>query len=79
MLRAIAASGWSRYSIFADDSGLVIGYVEAEDFDASRALISASAARAEWDALIGEYFEPEPMRLVPLVFTLEEQLRSLGD
>ncbi len=75
MLRAIADSGWSNYSIFADDSGLVIGYVEADDFDASRALISASPARAEWDALIGEFFEPEPMRLVPLAFNLERQLR----
>ena len=81
MLEAIAASGWSNYSIFTDESGLIVGYVEADDFDASRALISASPARAEWDALIGEYFEPldparpaEGMRQLSLAFTLEEQL-----
>ncbi|CAN5357225.1 L-rhamnose mutarotase [soil metagenome] len=83
MLDAIAASGWSNYSIFTDESGLIVGYVEAEDFDGSRALISSSEARAEWDALIGEYFEPldparphEGMRQLPIAFQLEEQLSA---
>lgn len=81
MLRAITEAGWSNYSIFTDGSGLVVGYVEADDFAASRARISASPARAEWDALIGDWFEPldparpdEGMRMLSLAFQLEDQL-----
>lgn len=84
MLRALAASGWHDYSIFTDESGLVVGYVEAHDFAASRARIAASPARAEWDALIGDWFEPldparpdEGMRVLPIAFQLEDQLAAL--
>ena len=62
----------------------MIGYVEADDLAVGRARISASPARAAWDAVIGEWFEPldpsrpdEGMRILPLVFHLEDQLEKL--
>lgn len=83
MLDAIAQAGWRNYSIFTDESGLVVGYVEAEDFDTSRARIGASPARAAWDRLIGDWFTPldpdrpdEGMRRLSIAFQLEDQLAA---
>ena len=39
MLRALRDSGWTNYSLFLNDDGLLIGYVEAQDLIASQEAI----------------------------------------
>jgi len=36
MLEALRASGWSNYSLFLREDGLLIGYVESDDFAAAQ-------------------------------------------
>ena len=37
MQDALRESGWSNYSIFVDNDGLVVGYLETPNFDSARA------------------------------------------
>jgi L-rhamnose mutarotase len=37
MLEALRQSGWRNYSLFLQPDGVVVGYVEADDFEKCRA------------------------------------------
>ena len=56
MLDALEATGWRNYSLFISDTGMVIGYVECEDFDASRRAMEETEVNARWQAEMGEFF-----------------------
>ena len=57
MLAALFETGWSNYSIFLRPDGLLIGYLETEDFDAARAGMAVREVNTRWQAEMGEYFE----------------------
>jgi len=57
MLAALAATGWRNYSIFLADTGLLIGYLECEDFDAARRAMKETDVNARWQAEMGGFFE----------------------
>ena len=50
MLEALEATGWRNYSLFISGTGMVIGYVECEDFDASRRAMEETEVNARWQA-----------------------------
>lgn len=83
MLRALAETGWSNYSLFLDDSGLLVGYLETDDFAAAQSAMAATAVNARWQAEMAPFFEAlegrpdESMRTLPLVFQLETQLAAV--
>jgi L-rhamnose mutarotase len=56
MRDALAATGWHNYSLFTTDGGMVIGYVECEDFDAARAAMEQTDVNARWQAEMAEFF-----------------------
>ena len=56
MRAALAGAGWRNYSIFAADNGMIIGYVEVDDFDASLATMANTDVNARWQAEMAEYF-----------------------
>src|SRR4051812_37235980 len=56
MLDALEAAGWRNYSLFISDSGMVIGYVECEDFAASRRAMEETGVNARWQAEMAEFF-----------------------
>jgi L-rhamnose mutarotase len=70
MLTALTATGWSNYSLFLDDDGLLVGYLETEDFDAALAGMEAADVNARWQAEMAEFLEP-PLRRIEEVFHLE--------
>ena len=70
MLDALRAAGWANYSLFLDDDGLLIGYLETEDFDAALAGMEAADVNARWQAEMAEFLEP-PLRRIEEVFHLE--------
>jgi L-rhamnose mutarotase len=85
MLTALSDSGWRNYSIFARDDGLLVGYLEAEDFDAAQKAMAKTDANARWQAHMGSYFidipgqlPSQPLVLLEEVFNLEDQLHRLG-
>jgi L-rhamnose mutarotase len=56
MREALETTGWRNYSLFISDTGMVIGYVECEDFDASRRAMEETEVNARWQAEMGEFF-----------------------
>ncbi|GAA2029077.1 L-rhamnose mutarotase [Catenulispora yoronensis] len=57
MLDALRAAGWGNYSLFLRPDGLLVGYVETEDFDRARASMADTEVNARWQAEMGRYFE----------------------
>jgi len=75
MLAALRAAGWCNYSVFLAEDGLVVGYLETEDFEAAQAAIAASEVNRHWQRemaplLAGDDRDaPGPMlQRMPLVF-----------
>ena len=56
MRDALASTGWHNYSLFLSDSGMVIGYVECEDFETAVRAMEQTDVNARWQAEMGEFF-----------------------
>jgi L-rhamnose mutarotase len=70
MLDALSATGWTNYSLFLDDDGLLVGYFETADYEAAIAGMEATDVNTRWQAAMSEYLVP-PMRRIEEVFHLE--------
>jgi L-rhamnose mutarotase len=57
MLDALRATGWRNYSLFLSDDGLLVGYLETDDFEAAVAGMEATEVNARWQAEMAEFFE----------------------
>ncbi|MFJ2813554.1 MULTISPECIES: L-rhamnose mutarotase [unclassified Streptomyces] len=57
MLEALRATGWHNYSLFLREDGLLVGYLETEDFAAARAGMEATDVNARWQAEMAPFFE----------------------
>lgn len=57
MRQALSDAGWRNYSLFLRSDGLLVGYLECEDFDAARALMDATEVNARWQGEMGDLFE----------------------
>ncbi|MCX3060956.1 L-rhamnose mutarotase [Streptomyces beihaiensis] len=78
MRDALTAGGWHNYSLFLREDGLLVGYLETEDFDAARAAMDATDVNARWQSDMAGFFEEldgrtpdEAMRPLAEVFHLE--------
>ncbi|MCZ9880409.1 L-rhamnose mutarotase [Arthrobacter sp. B2a2-09] len=82
MLRELKAAGWNNYSLFLADDGLLVGYVECDDFDAARARMALSEVNSRWQAEMALLFEGNAQApdqgFVQLteIFNLEDQLST---
>ena len=80
MLQALADAGWRNYSLFLSDDGLLVGYVEADDLQASLAAMAGTDVNARWQAEMAPFFAElegapdEGLVLLEEVFHLEDQL-----
>ena len=60
---ALRTTGWGNYSLFLAEDGLLVGYLESDDFEAARAGMEATDVNARWQAEMAEFFElPEGAR-----------------
>lgn len=57
MREALSEAGWHNYSLFLRDDGLLVGYLETEDFDRARAAMDATEVNARWQQRMAPYFE----------------------
>ncbi|MEV6835594.1 L-rhamnose mutarotase [Streptomyces sp. NPDC051133] len=57
MLDALGAAGWHNYSLFLREDGLLVGYLETEDFAAARAGMEATEVNARRQAEMAPFFE----------------------
>jgi L-rhamnose mutarotase len=57
MLDALRRTGWRNYSLFAAADGMVIGYLETDDFQAALDGMQAEPVNARWQAEMAPMFE----------------------
>jgi L-rhamnose mutarotase len=56
MKKALQDTGWSNYSLFLRPDGLLIGYLETENFDRSRAGMAKLEVNARWQKEMADFF-----------------------
>lgn len=78
MQQALRETGWHNYSLFLKPDGLLIGYLETEDFAAAQAAMDKRDINAAWQASMGDLFESmdgrrpdEAMLAIPEIFHLD--------
>lgn len=78
MREALRRCGWRNYSLFLREDGLLVGYLECNDFTASQACMDETEVNTRWQSEMAPFFEPEagrdneaPMTPVPEVFHLD--------
>lgn len=57
MLESLRATGWRNYSLFLGADGLLVGYLETEDFAAALDAMAQTDVNARWQAEMAPYFE----------------------
>jgi L-rhamnose mutarotase len=73
MLGALQAAGWRNYSLFSREDGLVVGYLETDDFARALALMDGTDVNARWQDLMQPYFElPDGERPDTVMVPLQE-------
>lgn len=83
MLDALHRSGWNNYSLFLAPDGLLVGYLETDDFAAAQAAMAATEVNARWQAEMAEFFEgvgdrrpDEGFFILDEVFNLDDQRKK---
>lgn len=56
MQAALRETGWGNYSLFLRDDGLLIGYLETEDFERARAGMAGREVNERWQREMGDFF-----------------------
>ncbi|GAB3604998.1 L-rhamnose mutarotase [Conyzicola nivalis] len=83
MLRALKATGWNNYSIFMRPDGLLIGYFETENLQASLDGMAATEVNGRWQAAMADHFvgidlpADQAFSYLTEVFNLDEQISAL--
>jgi L-rhamnose mutarotase len=57
MLNALRETGWRNYSLFLRPDGLLVGYLEAVDFEKCYAAMETHPVNARWQAEMSPFFE----------------------
>ncbi|TRW78286.1 L-rhamnose mutarotase [Mycolicibacterium sp. 018/SC-01/001] len=58
MLDALRDAGYRNYSLFLRrEDGLVVGYFECDDVDATMSAMAANAVNERWQSTMADYFE----------------------
>ncbi|MBD2895522.1 L-rhamnose mutarotase [Actinomadura nitritigenes] len=77
MRDALRETGWHNYSLFLREDGLLVGYLETDDFAAAQEAMARTDVNARWQAEMAPFFEDldgrpdEGMRPLPEVFHLD--------
>ena len=57
MQQALRETGWTNYSLFLRPDGLLIGYLETENFDYARQEMAKRAINDRWQREMGDFFD----------------------
>jgi L-rhamnose mutarotase len=72
MLAALREAGWGNYSLFLRGDGLVIGYLETEDFAVAQRRMEDTEVNEVWQASMAPLFAGElEFRRLEEVFHLD--------
>ena len=56
MLAALRETGWQNYSLFLRPDGMLVGYLETEDFERARAGMAKHEVNDRWQREMGHFF-----------------------
>jgi L-rhamnose mutarotase len=56
MLNALRETGWSNYSLFLRDDGMLVGYLETESFERARAGMAGREVNEHWQREMADFF-----------------------
>jgi L-rhamnose mutarotase len=56
MLAALREADWRNYSLFLPPDGLLIGYLETDDFEAAKRAMEETEVNARWQAEMAPFF-----------------------
>jgi L-rhamnose mutarotase len=85
MLEALAATGWRNYSLFLRPDGLLVGYLECDNFETSQDALAETVASRRWEEFMAGFFVDMTAatstaldkRPLDEVFHLEDQLARM--
>ena len=86
MLTALRDAGWHDYSLFLREDGLLVGYLQTDDFAAAQAAMDRTEVNRRWQAEMAPFFpdladgRPDHgMQVLDEVFNLDAQLAADRD
>src|SRR5664279_2835633 len=56
MLDALRETGWSNYSLFLRPDGMLVGYLETEDFERARSEMAKREVNNRWQREMFDFF-----------------------
>lgn len=56
MLTALRETGWNNYSLFLRDDGLLVGYLETEDFTRALSAMTSREVNSRWQREMADFF-----------------------
>jgi L-rhamnose mutarotase len=56
MLAALRETGWTNYSLFLRPDGMLVGYLETEDFERARAGMAQREVNGRWQREMAGFF-----------------------
>ncbi len=57
MQQALGECGWRNYSLFVRDDGLLVGYLETDNFEAALQGMAVREVNARWQREMAPFFE----------------------
>jgi L-rhamnose mutarotase len=60
MRQALQEAGWGNYSLFLRGDGLLVGYLETENFERARQEMAKREVNARWQREMSEFFMHSP-------------------
>jgi len=73
MLAALRETGWTNYSLFLRPDGLLIGYLETQDFDRARSRMARLEVNHQWQREMADFFvQPDGLLPDQMMVSLEE-------
>lgn len=64
MQAALRESGWKNYSLFLRQDGLLVGYLETDDFERARSEMAKREVNTKWQRDMAGFFD-QPNGLTP--------------
>ena len=64
MLNALRETGWKNYSLFLREDGLLVGYLETDNFERARAGMASREVNERWQREMKDFFV-QPANLLP--------------
>jgi L-rhamnose mutarotase len=64
MLAGLRETGWGNYSLFLREDGLLVGYLETENFERARAGMAEREINDRWQREMSDFFV-QPVGVLP--------------